>query len=146
MTALSADVTRKIEVGQPRNLTGNFGSATIDPAATFYTGSLCVYDTATDLIKVGATGTTFIALGVADYHVDAGEAADPKIQSGTRPFANSAAADEIANDDAGKICYIVDDNTVALTDGGATRSKAGKVIRVDSDGVWVFTDPYVQAL
>ena len=33
--------------------------------------------------------------------------------------------------------YIVDDETVAKTDGTATRSAAGKVVGLDSDGVWV---------
>ena len=39
--------------------------------------------------------------------------------------------------DLGKTCYIVDDETVAKTDGTATRSAAGKVVGLDSDGVWV---------
>ena len=39
--------------------------------------------------------------------------------------------------DLGKSCYIVDDQTVAKTSGGATRSLAGKVVGVDVDGVWV---------
>ena len=39
--------------------------------------------------------------------------------------------------------YIVDDNTVALTDGTSTRSRAGIIEGVDTDGgVWVrFTLP-----
>lgn len=34
-------------------------------------------------------------------------------------------------------CYIAGDDTVAATDGTGTRSAAGKVIQVGSDGVWV---------
>lgn len=34
-------------------------------------------------------------------------------------------------------CYMVDDQTVAATDGGGTRSIAGKVIDIEPDGVWV---------
>lgn len=146
MTALTEDVTRKVEVGQTRQLTGNFGSGNFDPTATFYTGAACIYDTSDSLIKPAETTTTGIALGVANYHVDAGEDGDPWIESGTRPFTNSATTDEITNADAGAICYLVDDDTVAKTDGTSTRSKAGKVIRVDDYGVWVYTDPYIQAL
>lgn len=36
-----------------------------------------------------------------------------------------------------KTAYIVDDQTVAATDGTATRSAAGRIIGIDSDGVWV---------
>ena len=37
----------------------------------------------------------------------------------------------------GSDCYIVDDQTVAKTNGTNTRSVAGKIIAVDADGVWV---------
>lgn len=36
-----------------------------------------------------------------------------------------------------KSAYIVDDQTVAATDGTATRSIAGRIVGIDSDGVWV---------
>ena len=39
--------------------------------------------------------------------------------------------------DVGADCYIVDDQTVAKTNGTNTRSVAGKIIAVDADGVWV---------
>jgi len=43
----------------------------------------------------------------------------------------------IAAAEIGTYCYIVDDQTVAKTDGTATRSSAGKVFDVDAQGVWV---------
>ncbi|MCY1460857.1 hypothetical protein D9M71_784510 [compost metagenome] len=52
-------------------------------------------------------------------------------------FANSAAGDEITRADIGATAYIVDDQTVAKTDGTSTRSVAGTIRDVDSDGVWV---------
>lgn len=55
-------------------------------------------------------------------------------------FNNSAAADLIGLADIGKPCFIVDDNTVAKSNGGATRSAAGVVDDVDTDGVWVRLD------
>ena len=143
MTALTANVTRNREVGAFDQLTGNYGSGALNSSAVFFQGSLAIYDTSDDTIKVGATTTTGIALGVANYYVQAGEAKDPWITSGTYVFANSAADDAIANANAGADCYIVDDNTVALTDGTGTRSVAGKIIRVDSAGVWVAINPYV---
>ena len=35
------------------------------------------------------------------------------------------------------VCYIVDDQTVAKTDGSSARSKAGTIVNVDDQGVWV---------
>lgn len=37
----------------------------------------------------------------------------------------------------GADCFIVDDQTVAKTNGTNTRSRAGIVAAVDADGVWV---------
>ena len=54
--------------------------------------------------------------------------------------ANSAAADLIAQADVGKLCHVVDDQTVAKTDGTGTRSRAGIVARVETAGVWVRVD------
>jgi hypothetical protein len=52
-------------------------------------------------------------------------------------FANSASTDEIVDDDIGKLCYIVDDQTVAKTNGANTRSVAGIVVGLDANGVHV---------
>lgn len=40
-------------------------------------------------------------------------------------------------DTIGVDCYMVDDQTVAKTNGGATRSVAGKVVKLDGDVVYV---------
>ena len=52
------------------------------------------------------------------------------------PFANSAAADAITQTEVGTDCFLVDDQTLAKTNGGGTRSRAGVVIKVTSEGVW----------
>lgn len=90
----------------------------------------------------GAVSTTLVALGVFVTGVDnsAGNAGDKRadIQRGVwGPFKNSASGDLIALTEVGKDCYIVDDETVAKTNGTNTRSVAGKVYDVDADGVWV---------
>lgn len=143
MTALSANKTVLLEEASAfSQLVGNYGSGLTAAASVFYKGALLMYDPADDKIKPGATGTAKIALGRCEERLDAAESTRVRVRSGVFPFANSAAADAIANDDAGKTCYIVDDATVALTDGSATRSIAGKVIRVDTYGVWVAINPY----
>lgn len=51
-------------------------------------------------------------------------------------YAN-AAADPVAQADVGNTVFIVDDQTVAKTNGVNTRSAAGKLLGVDVDGVWI---------
>ena len=50
---------------------------------------------------------------------------------------DNEAADLVTQASLGQLCYMVDNQTVAATDGGGTRSVAGVVIAIDSDGVWV---------
>ena len=52
-------------------------------------------------------------------------------------FRQSSGGDLIALADVGSVCYVVDDQTVAKTHNGNTRSVAGTVRDVDAAGVWV---------
>ena len=58
-------------------------------------------------------------------------------EAGVFRFENSSAGDAITRAEIGDDCYIVDDQTVAKTDGTDTRSLADKVDDVDANGVWV---------
>lgn len=105
-----------------------------------YKGALVAVD-ASGYATPGATATTIVGLGRAEETKDntTGSNGDlnVRISRGIFRYANSADADLIANDDIGKLCYIVDDATVALTNGSDTRSPAGRIFGVDSSGVWV---------
>lgn len=89
----------------------------------------------------GATATGLIADGIARETVDntGGAAGALRIESqpGQYYFANSAAGDAITLAEVGTDCFIVDNQTVAKTNGGGTRSRAGKIIDVDASGVLV---------
>lgn len=89
----------------------------------------------------GATGTTLRGVGVAieeaDNSAGAAGALRVKVRRGCWQFANSAAGDLVTTADIGADCFIVDDQTVAKTNGTNTRSVAGKVVDVDAAGVWV---------
>ncbi|MFZ1680357.1 MAG: hypothetical protein WAT70_05000, partial [Rhizobiaceae bacterium] len=91
----------------------------------------------------GATATTLTAAGRAEQRVDnsdgAAAAKSIRVRSGVFRWNNSAAGDAITAAEIGDECFIVDDNTVAKTNGGATRSVAGKIVNVDAHGVWVRT-------
>jgi hypothetical protein len=111
----------------------------------FYKGGIVVLDQADGLMKKGSTATGLIAMGRCSENILTPASNTDKVEcrSGIFKYGNSASADLIAADDVGKDCFIVDDQTVALTNGTNTRSRAGKVYRVDPDGgVWVsFTFP-----
>lgn len=82
----------------------------------------------------GTTATGLVAVGVFTKTVDNSSGSDgdvdADIKAGVFQFENSAGADEITDDDIGSDCYIVDDQTVALTDGTSTRSKCGRIVDV----------------
>ena len=89
----------------------------------------------------GSTAVGMAGAGVAEFRADnrGGVAGAIRVRLNRQPhqFGNSSAADAITLADIGNPCYIVDDQTVAKTDGTGTRSRAGRVFDVDADGVWV---------
>lgn len=111
----------------------------VKASTKIFDGSIVVLDAG--YLAPGRTATGLIAHGVADETVDnstgAAGAKRCEVQQGIFKFANSSAGDLIAQADVGADCYIVDDQTVAKTDGTGTRSKAGRIHGVDTDGVWV---------
>ena len=97
--------------------------------------------TAAGFARGGLTATDVVAVGVAQDTVDNTAGTDGlvnvPIRRGVWRFANSTAGDAIANADYGKPCYVVDNQTVAKTNGANTRVVAGTVRGVDDGGVWV---------
>jgi hypothetical protein len=105
---------------------------------TVYAGSLLMRNASGHLIK-GAVATGSFGVGVA---VKAGSSTTAGVtrqryREGVFLFVNSTGGDAIAQADVGAVCYIVDDQTVAKTNGGSTRSPAGAIRAVDTQGVWV---------
>lgn len=94
-------------------------------------GYLVPMSTATTLRGVGRIAETVDNTGGADNAVRA------RIDVGIFCYANSGGGDAIGRKDIGQVCYGVDDQTVALTNGTNTRSIAGKIFDVDAQGVWV---------
>lgn len=112
-------------------------SLPVAASTTVYQGALVVISagyaapasTATGLIAAGRAEET------ADNSAGAAGALSVTVRRGVFKFANGA--DAVAQANVGTNCYIVDDETVAATDGTGTRSVAGTVISVDSSGVFV---------
>ena len=125
-----------------RNTPRRDGVQYVFPVATgakIYAGAIVVLDGG--YAKPGSTDTGLVVLGIAEAPVDntLGQNGDLEVsvRRGVFRFENSSAGDAIARADIGKRCYVVDDQTVAKTSGTNTRSVAGVIADVDSDGVWV---------
>lgn len=141
MTALAAARgTVQMDGGViPATLTVKLATAT-----TVYQGGIVCVDTSTGYGTPGAVSTTLIVMGIAEETVTnsgANGAKSVNVRPGVFKMVNYA-SDPIAQANVGAECYIFDDQTVAATDGTAARSVAGKIVQVDSDGVWIAMGPY----
>lgn len=108
-----------------------------------YAGALLMRNAAGYLVA-GQTATGLVGVGRSEAQVDNGSGSAGDLSVAYRPgcfrFANSAAADEVTIADIGELAYAVDDQTVAKTDGTASRSPAGVIEDVDAQGVWIRLD------
>lgn len=108
--------------------------------AKIFAGTMVMLNS-TGFATGGATATGQIADGVAMETIDnvGGSPGDKsiRVEKGLFCFENSSSTDAITIAEIGDNCYIVDNQTVAKTDGSATRSVAGKIMDVDAEGVWV---------
>lgn len=87
---------------------------------------------ATGLTAMGRCEETSDATGLPDGAVKV------KVRGGAYKWQNNpgAVAGETV-DKLGVACFVLDDQSVVKTDGGAKRSQSGVVHRIDSDGVYV---------
>lgn len=103
-------------------------------------GGIAVLD-ASGNVKPAVVATGLTCVGRFEETVDnsagAAAAVKAKVRGGVFRFGNSASADAITKAEIGDTCHLVDDQTVAKTDATGTRSAAGKIVDVDSAGVWV---------
>jgi len=108
-------------------------------ATTIFQGGLVAVN-ASGYAVPGSVATTLKGAGRAEETIDnsAGSAGDKSvtIKRGVFKFKNHG-ADACVQGDTLADCYIVDDETVAKTNGTNTRSKAGKILEVEATGVWV---------
>lgn len=106
--------------------------------AVIFAGALVVAN-ANGYAAPGSTATTLTYLGRAEEAVDnTGGANGAKTVPVRRLLAFRWGNDgSITQAHLGKTAYIVDDQTLAATDGTGTRSAAGTIVLVEADGVWI---------
>lgn len=118
---------------------GNIFDFPVAAATIIHQGGLTVLNAGN--AAPGSVALGLVPVGRAEERIDnsagAAGAVTVKVKKGVFRFNNSAAADEIVLSDVGADCFIVDDQTVAKTNGTNTRSVAGKVVDLDAQGVWV---------
>lgn len=131
MTAMSADRA-------PLEKEGARSTLPVGAGKRIFTGALVVNDGG--FAGPGRTATNLKAVGVAEVSADnrtgANGAVSVTVRRGCYLFFNFA-TDAVTTAEIQGDCFIVDDQTVAKTDGTGTRSKAGVVVDVEAGGVWV---------
>ena len=127
----------------PINTPERFGGVVSYPVAAatnIYAGTLVAVNTSGQAVPAAdAANLKVVGRAEADALNGSGAAGDLSvpIKRGTFRFANSG-SDAVDADDVQKVCYVADDTTVR--EGTGTNSiKAGLVLAVDADGVWVDT-------
>ncbi len=124
-----------------RNRTGDLRSLPLAAATRIWAGTIACIN-ASGLLVSGATATTLKAVGVPTVTLDNSAGAASAISGDVArgvwgPFDNSAAGDQITLADIEGTAWIVDNQTVAKTNGSGTRSAAGKIFAVSAEGVWI---------
>ena len=91
------------------------------------------------IAQAATTATDLVAVGICVRRpsnvvggVDGGGnvATEVLVRSGVDFGVLNSASDPVTQSNVGSNCYLVDSGTVAATDGGGTRSAAGRVVRV----------------
>lgn len=133
---LTADRNTIARIGENRR-------SLVGAATRIFAGALLMRNATGHLVR-GAVALNAIGVGRAEEAVDNTAGGAGAVSVNWRPgifrFRNATAGDLITIADIGRVCFILDDDQVARTDGGATRSRAGIVEDVDGDGVWVRLD------
>jgi hypothetical protein len=135
MTALAEDRTGT------RVRLGDIIERPVLGSTKIYAGGMVARDSNGYCTPATATATK-VTLGIAEAQADNSGGGDGDITVKIRRnvvarFGNSASTDLIGAADVGNTCYVVDDQTVAKTNNSNARPAAGKIIDVDSVGVWV---------
>lgn len=132
MTALSAErsTNKYCADPMPTSLVVNVAAST-----KIYKGALVGIDIngrAVAGTSVAASRILGRAFETVDNSSGAADAKTIKVETGVFYFANSSSTDAITSAHIGRDCYVVDDQTVALTPGNGAYRRAGMVVNVDS--------------
>ena len=106
---------------------------TVKSGETIYGGALVMLDGAEAIDAKTVANKMTVGIAVAD--AKGGEVVE--VETGVFAFANSTSTDTLTKADIGNNAFVIDNQTIAKTDGSSARSIAGTVVDVDADGVWI---------
>ena len=114
----------------------------VKASTKIFAGSMVGIDANGNAMPAGLiAGGTLYCVGVSKAQADnsAGAAGDidARIERGIFPMNNSSSGDAIGAGDIGKLCFVVDDNTVARTSATNTRCVAGRIFGMQGTQVLV---------
>lgn len=146
MTALAgARNTQKFEPGE---VILSFLDIPLKAATKAYQGGILCIDSsgygvkataAVGLIACGVLNPQTTTSGFLDNTSGGSGDIIARVAQGVFRMANSSSTDAITQADVGQTCFLVDDATVAKTDGAGARSPAGEIMGVDGTAyVWVY--------
>lgn len=152
---MTATTTERLTDGAGTN--PSRGTAPIAANTLIRKGWLVGFDANGRVVPGGTIASGCVAgVGVASATYDnrtgselggAAGAVDVEIEFGVFGFlTKTGGGDDIAADDVGKVCYVVDNQTVALTNGADTLGIAGFITEVRNGFVYVYMGPHVAGL
>lgn len=110
-------------------------------ANTVIRAGFIVVTDATGFATEGKAGAGLTYLGRAEEAIDNTSGADGDVQVLVRShnafFYENSSTDPVTQASFGKDCFIEDAETVAATDNAGALSKAGRVVGIEDNGVWV---------
>ena len=118
---------------------GEFVVVPVEADAKIFAGAVVCANAAGNAVP-GTTATGLKCIGRAEEQADntGGVAGDKTVRAMRGVFKyKNAGADPVGAAGLYDDCYVVDDETVAATDGTGARSRAGKVLGVEDAAVWV---------
>ncbi len=121
---------------------GDFLALPVEASTTIYAGTLLCINSNGNAVG-GSAAAGLLCVGRAEEQViNMGAAAAQYIRGARGIFLwnNSSSSDQIAETNIGQKCYVVDNQTVALTDGAGTRSVAGVIYDLDAATGMVWVD------
>jgi len=118
---------------------GQHVSLPVEASTTIYAGALVAINASGNAVPASDSANLKVVGRAEETVANSGSAGDKSITAkrGTFRFDNSA-TNAVAAANRFSACYVEDDHTVG-TNGGTNNVKAGLVVDVDEDGVWVDT-------
>ena len=139
MTALAADK----DVQEKASPTAMRHERLATASTTFYKGGLVAINvnaTGSPLVKAVAGNLALRVVGISEEGkvTPSSPAKNLKYRSGIFPFVSGATFETIDADDVGKICYVLDDQTVGISGATGANAVAGRIYEYESASkVWV---------